>query len=53
VRLYRPEPELLDGRWTFPVPRPASVTGKEALSALVEGKGNDDDGTSADATGCG
>jgi hypothetical protein len=23
VRLYRPGPEILDGKWTFPVPTPA------------------------------
>jgi len=22
VRLYRPRPEVLDGRWTFPKPKP-------------------------------
>ena len=24
VRLYRPRPEILDGTWKFPEPRPAS-----------------------------
>ncbi|HMH95051.1 MAG TPA: hypothetical protein VK577_00520 [Bradyrhizobium sp.] len=25
VRLYRPRPEILNGKWKFPVPQPTSL----------------------------
>ena len=34
VRLYRPRPEILDGRWKFPVAQPVNYGGPAAPAAV-------------------